>query len=896
MLLLVDHQKSQRLELHALGEQRVRPDHDLDRPVREPRPRLRRLLRRNEPRKLPQPQRQPAEPLGEILEMLPRQQRRRCDHRHLHPRHRRDIGRAQRHLGLAEADVAADQPVHRPPRFHVAEHVGDRVQLVLGLRIGEPRAELLPGVMVRRRQDSPPPQLPLRGDPDQPVRHIADPRLQPRLLRLPRPAAQPVEQPLLMPVARQELDILHRQVELVAAGIFQAQALVRRPHRGDGLEPEIAPDAVIDMHHQIARRQPRRLGEKILRALPPPGGTDQPVAEHVLLGDHRQPRRLEAVLQRPDRQRQPAAALDLPRPRNLPRVGHAAVGEQPRQPLPRPLGVAGDHHLAALAPRRHMRRQRAEEAHRFLLPLRREVAPDPPAGVDHPRPQRLRQHAQLVERPPGHRRLPARLVEIELARGHRLIDRPELRLRRQRHRPRVILLGERRPARRPRRPGLVVEQHRRPGQIVEQGLQPRVEERQPMLVALVLPPGADRLVERIVAPRRPEHRPVAGAEPLDRRLVEDHLADRRQLHPLHRLGGALGLGIEPPRALQHVAEHVEPHRPARAGRIEVDQTAADRELARLGDGRRLLEAHPRQIPPELRHIDPPADLRGEARRRQHRARRHPLRRGIERGQHRRRPVEARRQRRQRRHPRRGDLGIGRDAIVGQAVPGRKPQHRQLRREEPQRRAQRRQPRVVPRHMDHRPAGPRHRLGEIARVESLWAAADEQPSGNQGPELGHPPRPSASRLALQAPARPRRNPADPPPVFCPICPSTNRAAPAPRHAGGAPSARRRARCRAHRGGRAPITSVGPGRTPLALRKLAPGDRPGKAPQEPRPIGPASHLPAVKAAAAAPDAAPPLAPRRPASRRWRRTGAPAAAGPAPAPAPARRCRAAAPPAPA
>jgi hypothetical protein len=45
--------------------------------------------------------------------------------------------------------------------------------------------------------------------------------------------------PFLVAVARQELDILDRQVELVAAGVFEREAFVRRAHGGDGLEPPV---------------------------------------------------------------------------------------------------------------------------------------------------------------------------------------------------------------------------------------------------------------------------------------------------------------------------------------------------------------------------------------------------------------------------------------------------------------------------------------------------------------------------------------------------------------------------------------------------------------------------------------------------------------------------------
>ena len=610
VLLLVDDQQAEIPELHRLRQQRVGADDDLDAAVRQPRARLGRLLGAHEARKLADAERQAAEPFGEVLEVLAGEQRGRRDHRHLIARRRRDVGGAQRDLGLAEADVAADQPVHRPARLHVAEHVGDGVQLVLGLGIGEAGAELLPGVVVLRLQHRALAQRAFGGDADQPVGHVADPRLQPGLLRLPRPAAEPVEQALLVAVARQELDVLDRQVEPVAAGVLQRQALVRRAHRGDGLEPLVAPDAVVDVDHQIARREAGRLGQEVVGALAPAGRADQPVAQHVLLGDHRQPRRLEAVLERPDRQREALVAGEVGGLADLAGVGHAAVGEQARQPFPRAGGVAGDHHVAGAPPRRHVGGQRPEQAHLLLLPLRREVAADPPARVDHPGPERLRQDAELVQRAVGHRRLPGRVVEVELARRHRLVDGAELRFRRQRRGPGLVLFAERGPARRPRRGRLVVEQHRRPRQVVEQRREPLVEERQPVLVALQLAARADRLVERIVVARRAEHRPVAGAEPLDRRLVEDHLGDRRELNPPDRLAGALGLGIEPPGALEHVAEEIEPHRPARAGRIDVDEPAAHRELAGLGDGGRLAVAHPR---------------RGSRARRRHRRERRPSR-------------------------------------------------------------------------------------------------------------------------------------------------------------------------------------------------------------------------------------------------------------------------------
>ena len=85
------------------------------------------------------------------------------DDGHLLAGHGHDEGGAQRHLGLAEADVAADQPVHRRARAEVVQHVVDGVQLVVGLLIGEAGAELVEQAR-RRRRSSPVARSALGGD------------------------------------------------------------------------------------------------------------------------------------------------------------------------------------------------------------------------------------------------------------------------------------------------------------------------------------------------------------------------------------------------------------------------------------------------------------------------------------------------------------------------------------------------------------------------------------------------------------------------------------------------------------------------------------------------------------------------------------------------------------
>ena len=77
---------------------------------------------------------------------------------------------------------------------------------------------------------------------------------------------------------------------------------------------------------------------------------------------------------------------------------------------------------------------------------------------------------------------------------------------------------------------------------------------------------------------------------------------------------------------------------------------------------------------------------------------------------------------QRRDPRRRDLGVGRDAVVGQAVPGREGAHRQVGGEEGERGAHRLHPPVVAGDMDQRPPGGLDLARQQAGVESLGRAA------------------------------------------------------------------------------------------------------------------------------------------------------------------------------
>ena len=81
--------------------------------------------------------------------MLEREHGRRREKRDLLAVHHGLERGAHRDLGLAVADVAAEQAIHRRRRFHVARDVGDRGLLIGGQVVLERVGELLLPVRVR---------------------------------------------------------------------------------------------------------------------------------------------------------------------------------------------------------------------------------------------------------------------------------------------------------------------------------------------------------------------------------------------------------------------------------------------------------------------------------------------------------------------------------------------------------------------------------------------------------------------------------------------------------------------------------------------------------------------------------------------------------------------------
>ncbi len=148
-VFLVDHEQSEALELDLVADQLVGADDDVDRAVGDALERELDLLGGAKARQLGHLDRPLAEAVDDVLVVLFGQQRGRRQDRDLLAADHRDEGGAQRHLGLAEADIAAHQPVHRLRRDQVLDHGVDRGLLVRRLLEAEAGREGL--VVVRPR-------------------------------------------------------------------------------------------------------------------------------------------------------------------------------------------------------------------------------------------------------------------------------------------------------------------------------------------------------------------------------------------------------------------------------------------------------------------------------------------------------------------------------------------------------------------------------------------------------------------------------------------------------------------------------------------------------------------------------------------------------------------------
>ena len=124
--------------------------------------------------------------------MLPRQDSRRSNNRHLFAAHRHSKGCAQGHFSFTKANIAANQAVHRLSAFKVAHHIVNSGQLVICFGVREARRKFIISALIHRQRLSRSHSA-FCGDDDKLSRHFAQLAFGLGFTGLPRRAAQTVQ-------------------------------------------------------------------------------------------------------------------------------------------------------------------------------------------------------------------------------------------------------------------------------------------------------------------------------------------------------------------------------------------------------------------------------------------------------------------------------------------------------------------------------------------------------------------------------------------------------------------------------------------------------------------------------------------------------------------------------
>ena len=267
-LLLVDDHEPEVLRDHVAREDPVRPDQDVDLALGEVGEHRLRVGRLPEARDHLDAHREVAVALAERVPVLLREHRRRDEHQRLLAVQRDRERGADRDLGLAEADVAADEPVHRARRLEVLLHRLDRALLVLGLPVRELGLEPLEPVAGEVVGDAGRGLAP-RVERDQLAGELLDGLARTALEQLPGLAAELRERGRLRvgaDVARDLADLLVRDVEPVLAAEGEEEVVARDAGDLLRLEAEQLADAVVLVDDVVAGAQ---VGERLERAAEP---------------------------------------------------------------------------------------------------------------------------------------------------------------------------------------------------------------------------------------------------------------------------------------------------------------------------------------------------------------------------------------------------------------------------------------------------------------------------------------------------------------------------------------------------------------------------------------------------------------------------------------------------
>ena len=293
------------------------------------------------------------EPLAEVLEVLLREQRGRNEHGGLHAVLYGLEDGPDGDFGLAVADIAADETIHRRRCLHVRLHVLDRLQLIRRLHIGEQLLHLpLPRRVLPERMAG-------RSDArlvedDELLRDFAHRGAHLRLRRAELLAAEAVQRRRLARVWPDGVDLVARDVELVVAAELEQQVVALSAADGPLHHAREAADAVDVVHHMVAGLEVVEEGLRLATALGPGLAVRPPTSRHIGLRKHSELHRREdeAALDRLHDDLHPGggALVDVSVvARRHHRHLETLVAQHHLKPIGRSLGVGREDHAVAIA-------------------------------------------------------------------------------------------------------------------------------------------------------------------------------------------------------------------------------------------------------------------------------------------------------------------------------------------------------------------------------------------------------------------------------------------------------------------------------------------------------------------------------------------------------------------
>ena len=204
------------------------------------------------------------------FQMLERKHRGRREHGNLLAVRQRLERGAHGDFRLAVADVAAEQPVHRQSRFHVALHIFDGALLVRGFLEFESVLEFALPVGIRRKRVAGR-GLALGVKREELLRHVVDGLAHARLARFPDGRAQAIERGLHAAerlIFLHQVDARERHVELRVSGVAQEHEFAGRAFDDHLPQAFELADAVVHVNDIVARLQVREIAEETRRLRP----------------------------------------------------------------------------------------------------------------------------------------------------------------------------------------------------------------------------------------------------------------------------------------------------------------------------------------------------------------------------------------------------------------------------------------------------------------------------------------------------------------------------------------------------------------------------------------------------------------------------------------------------